>query len=1035
MKCPKCETVNAVGSKFCRECATSLPPDNDSASLTRTLETSTGELTRGTLFAGRYEVIEELGAGGMGRVYRVFDKKIEEEVALKLIRPEIAAGKRTVERFRNEIKTARKITHKNVCRTHDLGEEGKGFFITMEYVRGEDLKSFLRRSRTLSVGKAISIARQVAEGLGEAHRLGIVHRDLKPGNIMIDKDGNAKVMDFGIARSLAGGAGTALGAIVGTPEYMSPEQVEGKTADARADIYALGVILFEMVTGRLPFEGDTSLAVAHMHKYEPSPDPRTLNPKLPAALGRLILRCLTKDREKRYQTTGEILAELESIESALPAAERAPAAVPARGSRLGTSKTITVRLSPKKLLIPAAAVVLAAVAIYIALDLIPGANEKPSAPTGAAPGQASVAVLYFKNNTGDKGLDLWRKGLNDSLITKLAQARNISILDRSQIFAVLTRLDLAEKDDLTPGNLQEIARRGPATHLVRGTLSKAGDRFRIDLTLQSAAGLQIVASESADGTGEESILEMVDSLASRLMADLGVTADQAGPAFDNKTSDFMTNSFEAYKLYIEGHDLAIKRRAREAISSLERAVAIDPEFTMAYAELGSLYWFVNVREKWQSNFTTAFELRDRVPERERLFIEAQYLHYISEDNWDKAIETYGRLLSLYPSHFMANGELGFIYWKIDEWDKAIERYEVNRRQKWEDAGTYQILAYCYQAAGHPEKAPAVLRGYLDDIGDNDFIRANLVNAYVVLGDWDKAGKEVERLPFGGLALESRFTYLLNRGNRAAVEDFLAQLVAKGAPKTERTYRLWDTVSRGRTKDAVAAYSAVLKGSPGQGDGRTELEFAGLLEKTGDLSQALAVCENSLALARKSYYRLLEYRALYRKGLILARMGSFEQALATAEELRQLVERGASRKRARYYEALMGMISLLRGDHGTAQVHLRTALSSTGLESSYLASFGAEFLDHLGEAYEKAGQWSKAKETYEQLLVLRSPARWCEPASSLAASKGRYKLGRVLEGSGDRAGAAARYREFLEYWKDADPGLSEVEDAKRRLAAL
>ena len=194
------------------------------------------------MFAKRYEIIEELGTGGMGKVYRAFDKKLGEELALKLVKSEIAADERTVERFRNEIKVARKITHKNVCRIYDLNEEGMSLYFTMEYVPGEDLKSFIRRSRRLDISTAISIAKQICEGLEEAHRVGIVHRDLKPSNIMIDREGNARIMDFGIARSLKTKGVTGEGFIIGTPEYMSPEQVEGKDVDYRSDIYSLAWI-------------------------------------------------------------------------------------------------------------------------------------------------------------------------------------------------------------------------------------------------------------------------------------------------------------------------------------------------------------------------------------------------------------------------------------------------------------------------------------------------------------------------------------------------------------------------------------------------------------------------------------------------------------------------------------------------------------------------------------------------------------------------------------------------------------------------
>ena len=212
------------------------PSENGEPSFTETLEIPTQELTTGSTFAGRYQIIEELGRGGMGTVYKVLDKEIDTKVALKLIKPEIAADQKTIARFRNEMRIARQISHKNVCRMYDLNKTNGSYFITMEYVPGEDLKSFLHRSGKLTIPKTIDIAEQICEGLSEAHRLGVIHRDLKPSNIMIDKEGNARIMDFGIARSVGSKALTGEGFAIGTPEYMSPEQVEGKGVDQRSDI-------------------------------------------------------------------------------------------------------------------------------------------------------------------------------------------------------------------------------------------------------------------------------------------------------------------------------------------------------------------------------------------------------------------------------------------------------------------------------------------------------------------------------------------------------------------------------------------------------------------------------------------------------------------------------------------------------------------------------------------------------------------------------------------------------------------------------
>ena len=319
--CPKCHSENPDDTVFCGKCGTKFPSPEE-VEVTETIEAPMEELTRGATLANRYEIIEELGKGGMGRVYRVEDTKLKQEVALKLIKPEIAKDKKTIERFRNELKLAREIAHRNVCRMYDLNEEKGAHYITMEYVRGEDLRGLIRRIGQLPIGKSLSVAKQICEGLAEAHRLGVVHRDLKSNNIMIDKEGNVRIMDFGIARSLEAKGITGAGVMIGTPEYMSPEQVEGKEVDQRSDIYSLGVILYEMVTGRVPFEGDTPFTIGVKHKSEIPKDPKELNTQIPEDLNRVILICLEKDKEERYQSAGELRSELENMRKAyLPQSE------------------------------------------------------------------------------------------------------------------------------------------------------------------------------------------------------------------------------------------------------------------------------------------------------------------------------------------------------------------------------------------------------------------------------------------------------------------------------------------------------------------------------------------------------------------------------------------------------------------------------------------------------------------------------------------------------------------------------------------
>ena len=666
VKCPKCNFENPAYTKFCGECSAPLPSSKKiSVFPTETLETPKEELTTGSFFAGRYQIIEALGKGGMGKVYRVLDKKLNEEVALKLVRPEIASDKKTLERFSNELKIARKIAHKNVGRMYEMMEEKGIHFVTMEYVSGEDLKSFIKRAGPLSAGKTTFIAKQVCEGLAEAHKLGVVHRDLKPQNIMIDKEGNSRIMDFGIARSRKAKGITADGMIIGTPEYMSPEQVEGKEADHRSDIYSIGVILYEMVTGRIPFEGDAPLSIVLKHKTETPRDPRELNAQIPDDLSHVILKCLEKNKEKRYQAAEEILSEVGKIEKHIPTSERI---APKR--KTITSKEITVTFGLKKLFIPALVLIaLVAVGLIIWQPWL----QKEVAPAPSA--KPSIAVLPFKDLSPQKDQEYFCEGLADELINRLTKIESLKVPARTSSFSFKEK-GLA---------IQEIGKNLDVKTVLEGSVRKAENKLRITVQLVKVSDGYPIWSEKFDRNMED-IFSLQDEISLAIINNLKIELLGQEEA---KLVKRYTENFKAHNSYLQGlyfWNRRTKEGMEKAVEYFKKAIEEDPQYALAYSGISDSYsllgyWgFLELKEaypKAKAAAMKALEIDDMLAEAHASLASIKAVY---EWDWQETERGFKRALELNPKYATARVWYGVFYlWPMGQHEEAMR--EVNRAQE------------------------------------------------------------------------------------------------------------------------------------------------------------------------------------------------------------------------------------------------------------------------------------------------------------------------------------------------------------------
>jgi serine/threonine protein kinase/tetratricopeptide (TPR) repeat protein len=1017
MDCPKCRAPNPDTQAFCGQCGFSLqsasPPAED---VTEPSPRPRDELETGTTFAGRYQIIEELGRGGMGRVYKVIDKEVHAKVALKLIRPEIAADRATIDRFRQELKTAREISHKNICRMYDLGRDAGTYYLTMEYVSGQDLKSMIAMSGQLGVGTALSIAKQVCEGLAEAHRLGIVHRDLKPQNIQIDKGGHAKIMDFGIARSVVAKGLTDAGVVIGTPQYMSPEQVEAKEIDVQSDLYSLGIIIYEMLTGRVPFDGDTPLSVAMKHKLEQPRDPRELNAAIPPDLDQVILKCLEKDKSRRYQSAEELHRDLVRIEQGLPTTEQV---VPQQ--RPTTSREITVHFTMRQLLVPAL-VVVAVLAVAIgAWRLWP----RRTAPAPSSAGKPTLAVLYFENISGDSALETWRTGLPELIITSLSQSRLLNVVSGESIFSILKKLNLADAKRYSAEDLARVAQEGQAQYLLTGSVMKAGKSTVITTRLQAAATGEVMRAEKLECASEEEILSKVEGLTKEIKADLNLAPQAIAADIDQPLGEILTSSPEALKYYTEARRFHLNGANQDAIRLYERAIDADPGFAMAYRAMAAALGNIGETEKRAAAAKKALELSDRLPERLRYEIQITAYH-ASQATWPQAIDACNKLLAKYPDDTTGLNYLANIYDAVEQSEKALPLREhvvslsptpmflQNR------GGTYFLLGRFGEVQKGIERAVASDPKSADP-------HDSLASFYVARGQFEAAEREAEKA--SPLAPQGIDSYVL-KGDVARLRgDYAA---------AEREYLAALDRSTGKDRDGPLGSLADLYAEQGRTEkAREELKTASQSTRdaynpwldvvTGHPDRAIRPIQTYLETptAIRSARTARVMRAYL--GVVCLAAGDVSKAQKLADDLN--AERGGlfDRLATRMYLTLAGAIAAKRGDARTAVSNLEQAVQRLPVQADS-GDEHAVVMDLLAQAYSVAGDLEKARQTYEMITTLTTGRlSWGD-----IYARSYYRLGLIAEHQGDKSRARENFQKFLSIWKDADPIFPEIADAKKRL---
>jgi tetratricopeptide (TPR) repeat protein/TolB-like protein/predicted Ser/Thr protein kinase len=978
-----------------------------------------------------YRILDEVSRGGMGVVYRAMDVKLQREVALKILPPELVADAERRRRFVQEAQAAAVLEHPNIAVIHEIDETEGVTFIAMELIRGEKLRDLLEREQ-IPVTRALDLACEIAEGLARAHDRGIVHRDLKPANVMLTEDGHAKIIDFGLAKLVeplpAESQGPTLdqretepGIVMGTVAYMSPEQARGGKVDHRSDIFSFGILLYEMLAGSLPFQGASGIETLSAILKEPTPRLPALasgvSHALLADLQRIVDKCLAKESAERYQGMRDVAVDLRGARRRLDSSSIVTTDAASRPSR--------------KVWLPWAAALGAVLLVVGALLYL---RPPPDIPASATSGRPSVAVLFFENVTGDPSLDWLHTGLTEMLVTDLSQSPHVEVLPTERLYQILQELNRLDERITSVEVMQEVALRAGVETLVTGNFMKAGENIRINIRVQEAKSGKILATEKVEGVGESSVFSMVDDLTRRVRTRFDVPTD-ADAELDRGLKDVTTSSLEAYRYYAEGINLHQRYQQEEAMALFERALEVDPGFAMALAKLSVIHNNLGHHRLSDDYSGRALEHVGRLSARERHYIEG--LHYSRRRaTFGRAIDAYRKTVELYPDHTSARNNLALLYQDLERYEEAIEEGESLIRANFEFAGIYNIVSLSHGALGDLAKGHQVVQDFVERYPESWAGHANLGWHLLKWGKLDEAMTAYQKADsmrpenwrnLSGMweihSLQEEWSAAARVADEmASSSDTFMKSLGANAVAVNALYR-------GRSREALAALRAEGGvGEPNPVRAQSKAYEAYVLLEKGRPAEAL---EQAGIARREGEGDIAEWEGLFIAALAQAKLGRWSEAEATAEELRQIAESLPTEKVKRRYHHLLGNLALARGDaiHATSELdRARALLPPRGFWSMAGLPEHAPIWFSLGSAHLLAGSDEEAASYFRRVVESTTErVQWPIPYV-----RSFYFLGKIHEKRGETEKAREYYRRFVEYWKDGDLDRERVEEARSKI---